>query len=230
MVRIIGYVTESHGREGFTIKITEDYVDYENKKQTQVSKKAKITIHGNLYPHENSYDFVKAEGPLVQNISRCRSISEGLKKGDRVMCSVLLVEQVPDTDDPYLLHYKQNNNHNDILSYARSELLLYPNPDSFKRLEVDTSETLKFRKKNYYMDKNRQKCVKIIGNEYHKYNKAWWINKNPKLLFMTFNWLRIKTKVSKLWKVVKDKENLQTTINVILAITTIISIIVAIFK
>lgn len=66
----------------------------------------------------------------------------------------------------------------------------------FKRLEIDTSQTLKFRKQNYYTDKNRKTFEKIVGNLSYKYNYKRWINKNPKILFPLFVGVWIKTKVS----------------------------------
>ena len=42
------------------------------------------------------------------------------------------------------------NNPNDIETYTKFDLWLYPDDKFFERLEVDTPQTLKFRKQNYY--------------------------------------------------------------------------------
>ena len=57
--------------------------------------------------------------------------------------------------------YPINSNRNDVETYPKFQLWIYPNDNYFKRLEIDTLETLKFRKQNYYMDTNRKKCEKI---------------------------------------------------------------------
>lgn len=226
VIKIIGYVTELHGRKGFTIKITEDNVEDEKGKHPNVSKEKWIDLRRYSFLN-NSDKLGTGDDSSINEFNELALTIESLKKGDRVECHVYIVDEKNEDNETV---FYINKHPIDKKHYTEFTLWLHLGPNMFQRLEVDTRETIKFRKQNYYMDKNRQKCVKITGDEYQKYNKSWWINKNPKLLFITFNWLRIKTMASKLWKVVKDKENLQTTLNVILAITTTISIIVAIFK
>lgn len=87
----------------------------------------------------------------------------------------------------------------DKKNYTEFTLWLHLGCNMFERLELDTPETLKFRKKNYYMDRNRAICGKICGASTYKYKKEWWIKINPKLLFPVFAGIWFKTKVSKLW-------------------------------
>ena len=76
-----------------------------------------------------------------------------------------------------------NTNRRDIQSYADFPLWLCSYSDHFKRLEVDTPETLKFRKQNYYTNINQKKCEEITGSTFNNYSNKWWINKHPKLIF-----------------------------------------------
>ena len=82
------------------------------------------------------------------------------------------------------------------LTYTRYPLWLYQNTESFKRLDVDTPETLKYRRRNYYLDRNRNTCVKITGASFQKHNKSWWINKHPLIVVPYFIALWIITKFS----------------------------------
>ena len=91
-----------------------------------------------------------------------------------------------------------NNNRRDIKAYAEFFLWLYPKPDLFKRLEVDSRESLKFRKQWFYMCMNREKCAEITGSEWNDYRNKWWINKNPKIISPIIWWIQFKTKVSNL--------------------------------
>ena len=79
-------------------------------------------------------------------------------------------------------------------------LWLYPKPDLFKRLGVDSRESLKFRKQWFYTCKNREKCAEITGSEWSDYGNKWWINKNPKITFPILWWIQAKTTASNLWK------------------------------
>ena len=219
MISIIGYVTETHGKKGFTIKITEDDVTDEKGKHPEVSKEVMITVNQLHYPHDSFYQKLSRNDPRQEHINRCISISQELEKGDRVECSVYLVDDSINTNTN---SYTINSNPNDILTYTRFNLWLYPSPDSFKRLEVDTPQTLKFRKQNYYMDRNREKGEKITGDSSYQYKRKWWIKENPKIIFPLFVGIWIKTKVSNIWVRVTDQNNLNKS----LAIVTIISIVI----
>ena len=99
-----------------------------------------------------------------------------------------------------------------------------PMTSFFERLEVDTPQTLKFRKQNYYMDINKTKYEKITGN---RYQNKWWMNKNPQIIFPILGWIRIKTRASNLWKRFGEQDNLlkaSIIINIILSLITIWSL------
>ena len=211
MIRITGYITETRGKNGFTIKITEDDFEDEKGKHPEESKEARITISRHLYPHNTANRFVKAEGSQVDQIKRYMSISEGLKKGDMVKCYVYVVEEDRDINNTtYKIKVRD-----DILSYAESNPWLCPGDTLFSRLDVDTPQSLKFRKQNYYMDRNKEKCEKITGVSY-QFEKNKWLYKNPKLLFLRFLMIRIKTKVTDLWGYLSAK-NL-TILSIILTV------------
>ena len=114
---------------------------------------------------------------------------------------------------------------NDVETYTKFDLWLDPNPLFFQRLEVDTPQTLKFRKQNYYIDINKTKYEKITGN---RYVMKWWMNKNPKIIFPILGWIRIKTRASNLWKRFKDPNNLTTSHKMWLIISVIVNIILGI--
>ena len=73
-----------------------------------------------------------------------------------------------------------NRNPNDIETYTKFPLWLYPNNGYFRRSESDSRESLKFRKQWRYACINREKYEKINGYLFGDY---WWINKNPKMIF-----------------------------------------------
>ena len=224
-IEIIGYITETHGSNSFTIKITNDNVEDEKGIHPEVSKEKEIIIDRYHYPDDYYQRFEKVEtGARKENINRCISICKELKKGDRVECRVFIVTGSVDNNNTT---YSINENPNDIETYTKFRLLLYPYEDFFKRLEVDTPETLKFRKQNYYTDINQKKCEKITGSKW-KYEKKWWINKNPKIIFPILGWLWIKTKVSNLWGKFTEQNKVERNVRITLIIITIISITVSI--
>lgn len=198
MVRITGYVTESHGRKGFKIKIIEDNVEDEKGRHPEVSKEVDITINETLYQKSGSIYFEEANEGRLEEIQECLSNSLGLRTGDMIKCQAWIVERNYDENvSPY--KHKLNDDPNVKLSYTKYELFLIPHTKFFRRLVIDTPQSLKFRKKNYYMDRNRAICGKICGNSTYEYRKEWWIKINPKLLFPVFAGIWFKTKVSKLW-------------------------------
>ena len=214
MIEITGYVTKSHVGSSFTLKITSDNVEDEKGNHPEVSKETEILIARNLYPNDVHTRFEKVQGTYqTENLETCCSISRELKKGDRVKCSVFIVDTRSDNG-------AINTNPNDIETYTKFELWLYPDPTRFERLEVDTPETLKFRKQNYYTDINKKKCEKITGHSWY-YSGKWWINKNPKITFPILWWVKVRTTASNLWRRLTKQENLART----LIITNIISII-----
>ena len=158
-IRITGYVTETHRKEGFTIKITDDDVKDDKGKHPQVSKEAKITIIPDRYPYQSTYKFIDRETPdtRLQEIEKCMSFSDGLKKGDRVeICVYLVVEK--QENQKYVYHI--DNNPVNRENYTKFPLWIHPGRNMFRRLEIDTPQTLRFRKQNYYTNKNR-KTVEI---------------------------------------------------------------------
>ena len=223
MIEITGYVTKSHGGSSFTLKITSDSVEDEKGNHPEVSKETEINIASTLYPDDYYERFEVANAKYNKDrINRCLSISKELKKGDRVKCSVFIVD--PRSDDGATTHII-NANPNDIETYTKFELWLYPDPKSFERLEVDTPETLKFRKQNYYADINEKKCEKIMGHSWY-YSDKWWINKNPKITFPIMWWIQVKTTASNLWKGFTKQE---TPISIVWKSIAIISSIIAIW-
>ena len=157
MIEIIGYVTKSHGGSSFTLKITNDNVEDESGNHPEVSKEAKIFITA-LYPNDYSGGFEETEEKYKrEKREECCSRSKELKQGDRVKCSVFIVDtHIYNEETTYVI----NTNPNDIETYTKFELWMDPDPKSFERLEIDTPETLKFRRQNYYADINKKKCEK----------------------------------------------------------------------
>ena len=94
MIKIEGYVIESYGKEGFKIKITKDDVEDEKGKHPNVSKEKDIYINPSHHPHdERSFVRVGNGGDNRRYyIDECMSVSAVLKKGDRVECSVYIVD------------------------------------------------------------------------------------------------------------------------------------------
>ena len=225
MIEITGYVTKAYGGPDFTIKITDDKVGYEEWNHHGVSKEVEIRLNTEYYPNEIHSQFERvARGYYKDRIDRCLSITRELKIGDRVECCVFIVDDpiVQDGDTIYPI----NRNRNDVETYPKFQLWIYPDDNFFKRLEIDTLETLKFRRQNYYADVNNKNCEKIIGTSYHQYTNSWWINKNPKITFPIRGWIKVRIAASNLWKRFTE----QKTLTISLTIVTIISILIAIWS
>lgn len=223
MPTITGYVTETHGESGFKIMITEDNFDGTKGKRLKLPEEAEVTISGHLYPHDSAARFVEAGESRKNRIKRCKSISKGLKKGDMVTCLVYSVEVDNDINETI---YKIKDN-DTIQSYEDSNLWLYQSEHSFFRLDVDTPQSVKFRKQNSYLDRNRKKCEEIVGDLSYKYNKKRWMYKHPKRNVLRFVGLRIKTKVSNLWGYLSAKN--MTVLGIMLSVPlAIIGIVVTI--
>ena len=187
---ITGYVTQAHGAGSFTIKITHDNVKDQKGNHPEVSKVKRILIARGAYPDDNNQRFEKVKADYQKDrINKCVSISKGLKKGDQVKCCVFIVDTRGDNGETI---YPINDNPNDIETYTKFDLWLYPDDNFFQRLEVDTPQTLKFRKQNYYMDINKTRYEKITGN---RYQNKWWMNKNPKITFPILWWIKVRTRV-----------------------------------
>ena len=217
MIDIIGYVTKLHGKNGFEIKVTSDKVQHLSFSDIQVSKEVRVFIDRYHYPSDDDSEFEKITGEgeyRRDKINNSRSLSNALRKGDRVECSVFIVES--ETRNRVETH-KIKRNRKDIETYADFPLWLYPDPDSdhFKRLEVDSRESLKFRKQWRYTCINREKYEKITGSKWNDYRNKPWINKPPKLIFSMLWGVRFRTAATKLWGYYKDPKN--TTITRIIA-------------
>ena len=199
IIDITGYVTELHGENGFKIKVTSDIVHSRSFSDMQVSKEVRVLIDANLYPSNNGSEFKPTEDKYKRDkINKYRSLSNALKLGDQVNCVVFVVE-------PGILNgvetYVINRRPKDIKTYADFDhLWLCPYDGCFQRLEVDSKESLKFRKQWFYTCKNREKCAEITGNEWNDYRKKWWISKNNKIISPIIWWIQFKTKVSNLLK------------------------------
>ena len=223
MIEITGYIIESY-RGRFTINITNDNVEDQNGNHPEVSKEVSIYISVR-YPNDYHERFESAKNNewQIKKIDLCRLRSSELKKGDRVKCCVFIVDTHKDNG---VETYTINTNRNDIETYTKFDLWLYPDPESFKRLEVDTPETLKFRKQSYYTHRNSGKYQKITGTQYYGHKKLWWINKNPKIIFPMLWGLKVKTTFSNLWKRFTKQE---TPISIVWKGAAIISSIIAIW-
>lgn len=214
-IDIIGYVTKLHGKNGFEIKVTSDRVAGLSFRDVQVSKEVRIWINAYRYPSDDSSEF---ELTTVEDksrrgkINKYRSLSNGLRMGDRVKCYVFIVEK--ETRKGVETHAIRSRP-KEIKTYADFDLWLYPNEDSFERLEVDSWESLKFRKQWIYTCINRAKCAKITGSTWNDYRNKPWINKPPKLIFPMLWRVRFRTAATKLWEYYKDPKN--TTITRIIA-------------
>ena len=207
IIDIIGYITQTHGNNRFAIKVTHDEVTPLSFKDLQVSREVEVFISPYRYPCSDNSEFEKIanEDEYRRNsINRCLSLSKVLKMGDRVKCSVLIVES--ETRNGVDTH-SINSNRKDLEAYADFCLWLCPDETSFERLDVDTPETLKVRKRNYYRHVNRQKCGEITSEAW-KYRGKWWINKNPKITFPMLWRIRFRTAASKLWEKLKKENNL----------------------
>ena len=224
LINITGYVTETHGEGSFTIKITDD-----KGKHPQVSKKAKIYTIQDYYPHKSIYVPIVAQtdknDSRLRDIEKCMSFSKGLKKGDRVDICVYIVHEKQENNKP-VYHIDDNQVNRENYTNTKFFLWLHPGSNMFKRLEIDTPQTLKFRKQNYYTDKNEKTIKKIVGDLSYKYNFKWWINKNPKLLYPRFVVIWIKTKVSNILGKIFGKGNISDR-SLDIIISSAVTIIVA---
>ena len=219
MIEITGYVTESRGGRGFTLKITDDKIEVDGS-HPEVSKEVQIVIYSGVHPDSDYERFERIKDYERDRVNECVSISKQLKRGDRVKCCAFIVTETGNDYDGKT--YTINNDINSRETYTKySPLWLYPDPTLFGRLEIDTPETLKFRKRNHYTAVNRAKCEKITGDRWNGYRNRWWINKNPKITFPMRWWVKVRTTISNLWRRFTKQENLART----LIITNIISII-----
>ena len=219
-IDITGYITETHGKDGFKIKITGDTIGSLSYSDIQVSKEVSVHINKYHYPSDYYSEFEKIgqNESIRREIAECRFLCDALRAGDRVGCAVFIVDTNFQNDtETHII----NSNHRDIKAYAEFYLWLYPNTDTFKRLEVDSRESLKFRKQWRYVCINREKCGKITGYAY-KYRSRRWINKNPTIILPIIGWIWIKTAIANLWKRLTRQENPPKTIAHKLAIIGIV--------
>ena len=224
-VDITGYVTELNGENGFKIKVTSDRVYSRGFTDLQVSKEVSIYISPNRYPSDNSSEFkliTVEDKDQRDRINKFRYLSDTLSMGDRVNCTVFVVE-----------NYVINKCPKDIKTYAESDLWLCPYEECFKRVKVDSRESLKFRKQWFYTCRNKEKYEKITDSEWSDYRDKWWVNKNRIITFPILWWIQAKTAASNLWERlaghVKDKPiTINTIVTVIAIVVTVIAIIVAI--
>ena len=222
IIDITGYVTELHGESGFKIQVTSDKVHSRSFSDLQVSKEVRVWISPNLYPSDDGSEFkliTVKDKYYREKINKCRSLSNALKLGDRVICAVFVVEtRILNGVESYVINYRPK----DIKTYAEFDnLWLCPYDDCFKRLEVDSRESLKFRKQWFYTSVNREKCEKITGSEWNEYRNKWWINRNPKITLPILWWIRVQTKISNLLKKFTGQEN-SSAISVIGCVATIV--------
>ena len=226
MIDIIGYITKTRGKNEFTIKVTNDKVQQLPLRDIQVSKEVEVYINPYHYPADyyNEFEKITGEGYRRDKVKNCLSLCKVLKIGDHVKCSVFIVESETRNGDTT---HNINNNRKDVETYADFPLWLYPNDDSFKRLETDTLETLKFRKQNYYTNINRKKCEEITGERDYDFEDKWWANKNPNIVSPIIGWIRFRTVISNLWRRLWKQNNLTNIsliANIILAFITTISV------
>lgn len=224
LIDITGYVTEAYGNNKFKIKITSDRIG--SLSDIQVSKEVGVFIKSYYYPTDYYTEFKPTgESEYKKNkVNNCIFLSQVLRRGDEIKCSVFIVEgELRNGRETYTI----NSNRKDIETYADfTPLWLYPDPQFFKRLEVDSRESLKFRKQWFYTCVNREKYKKITGYTLYGYGDKKWINKNPIIIVPIIWWIQVKTTVSNLWERLTGQEkNKSTTIN---TVVTIIGIIVAI--
>lgn len=227
LIDIIGYVTGLHGESGFEIKVTSDKVTNLSFSDIQVSKEVRIWINAYRYPSDDGSEFklTTIEDKYERDkINKFRSLSNALRMGDQVKCSVCIVEQeVRNGVETYVINYRRK----DIETYADFDLWLCPYDDCFERLEGDSQESLKFRKQWLYTCINREKHEKITGDTLYEYRDKGWIRKHPNIVSPILWWIRFKTAISKLRKGFTQQENLtkiSIIINIILALITIWSL------
>ena len=215
MIDITGYITKASSENGFTIKVTSAEIQYPSHNDVHVLKEVEVHIAKYLYPSDdtNAFERVSVRNDYRKDlIDKCRSLSNALRPGDRVKCSVFIVEkQKLNGVETAVI----NTNRRDIQSYADFPLWLCPYDNRFERLEVDTPDTIKFRKQWSYTCINREKCAEIVGSTFNNYSNKWWINKHPKLIFPMIWGVRFRTVTARLWEYYKDPKN--TTITRIIA-------------
>ena len=169
LIDITGYVTEAYRNNEFKIKITSDRVG-SLFSDIQVSKEVEVFIKPYYYPTDYYTEFTPTRESEYKKdkVKDCIFLSKVLRRGDEIKCSVFIVEtEIHDTHTAY----KINSNRKDVETYADFPLWLYPNDDDFQRLEVDSKESLKFRKQWRYTCINRKKCEEITGSEWNGYRK-----------------------------------------------------------
>lgn len=233
-IDITGYVTERLSSYHFKVKVTSDKVENRSLSNLQVSKEIRIAIPPYFYPLDDHSKFIGLiplddprlddpylddlclDDPRINEAKECLSFCRALREGDQIECSIFIVD--PKTRDI-------DRNPNNIETYAKFPLWLYPNKGYFRRAESDSRESLKFRKQWRYTCLNMEKCRKVTDYAY-QHRSRWWINKNPKIIFPIIWGIRVKTAVSNLWeRLTGQGKNKSTTIN---TIVTIIGIVVAI--
>ena len=197
MIDITGYITKTHGNNEFTIKVTSDKVQQLPLSDIQVSKEVEVYINPYYYPSDYYTEFEKITGDRKDTVKNCLSLCKVLKMGDQVKCTVFIVKSETRNGDTT---HNINNNRKDVETYADFPLWLYPNDHYFKRLEVDSQKSLKFRKQWLYTCINREKYKKITGYTLFGYRDKKWVNKNPKMIFSILWWIQVKTTFSNLWK------------------------------
>ena len=229
VIDITGYITKAYGNNEFTIKITSDNVTTLSFSDIQVSKEIRVFISPYHYPSDyySEFETIAEEDKYNRDrVNKCRSLGSALRMGDRVECSVFIVEgELRNGRETYTI----NRNRKDIETYADfTPLWLYPDPQFFKRLEVDSRESLKFRKQWFYTCVNREKYKKITGYTLYGYREKKWVNKNPKMIFPIIWWIRVKTTVSNLLKRLKNSTIIGIVLGVIGIVATIIFGIISI--
>ena len=230
-IDITGYVTEPSVSYSFKIKVTSDSVERLSLSNLQVSKEVRIGIPPYFYPLDDNSKFIeltarndpRLNNPRQNEINKCLSFVGALRKGDQIECSVFIVEE-----ETRVI----NRNCNDIKTYTKFPLWLYPNIGYFRRSESDSRESLKFRKQWRYACINREKCGKITGYAY-QYRSRRWINKNPIIILPIIWWIQVKTAASNLWQKIIGQENSPKTnahklgiIGIVVGIISLVSTIV----
>lgn len=103
VIKIIGYVTELHGRKGLTIKITEDDVEDEKGKHPNVSKEKRIDLRRYSFLN-NSDKLVTGDDSSLNEFSELALTIESLKKGDRVECHVYIIDEKNEDNETVFLY------------------------------------------------------------------------------------------------------------------------------
>ena len=212
-IDITGYVTEQFSNYYFKVKVTSDKVESLSLSNLQVSKEIRVFIKPNHYPNDyhTEFKFANEGGYSREQVDKGLSFANALREGDQIECSVFIVD--PETG-------AINRNPNDIETYPKFFLWLYPNTGYFRRSESDSRESLKFRKQWRYACINRKKCGEITGYAY-KYRSRWWINKNPIIILPIIWWIQAKITFSNLFKKFIGQEN-SSAISVIGCVATIV--------